>query len=462
MKYIAYFFNGLYTFLGGTTTVIQVISIFTTAFAVSLFAPVVLPIAMGVSVLAGIGVVAFNAFKRSRDKKKIGTLNTQVEELNSEVEALQKTHDQLKHQAKLAEQNLANLEQKYLLLIQEYDLLERLRDIYAEKYLTIPAEKLPEKAREFQQAIGTSLAGLHQLDATEISLEEKLAQISNLNQQLINYLESHNSAQEVQQIKAAMVANATEQAQPAPAIAAKTAASQPSKAAASEAKTLMQTLEPYAKPLSVALKTSLMLFSLCFGIATLGVALFIGPPLAVAATMTTAVLAFSGILLAASLAIGATTAYFSQKYISQEKSQFEQLVKEKAQHEQKKQELLTANKYLSKTNEQLKKSIHSENEKITRTFSLVKNQAQRTEQRLSIPNEPKKSFSLSAQQSLDILNLRCTNGDKLKQAKGITLGQDELLKTFNQLTPAQKQTLIDKWRKEGIEELPTLPELKNH
>lgn len=460
MKYIAYFFNSLYTFLGGTTTVIQVISIFTTAFVVGIFAPVVLPIAMSVSVLAGIGVVVYNAVQHVRSKKKVGELASEVEQLRNEVAKLQKSNEQIKEQENLSNDKIAVLRERHAQLLQELALLERLRNIYFEKYQAMPADKLPARAHEFQQALGDSLANLHRLDDPELTLEEKIFQISKLNQHLMDYLESHDSLVTVQQIKAEVAAAKMQQGQESEKLVvdAKLAPKQ----APTADKTGWEKLKPYTQSLSIALKTSLMLFSLCFGIATLGVALFVGPPLAVAATLTTGVLVFSGVLLAASLAIGAVTAFFSQKYISKEKSQFDDLTKEKSELTQQKQELLTAHKQVDKTNKQLKVTTDILNQNFTTTFARVKAEAQHVEQRLALPNQPHKGFTINAQQSIDIFKQQHGDEKSVRKTNGAVLNQDDMLQVFEKLNDEQKQKLIEKWRKEGVEDLPHLPEIKNH
>jgi predicted RNase H-like nuclease (RuvC/YqgF family) len=153
--------------------------------------------------------------------------------------------------------------------------------------------------------------------------------------------------------------------------------------------------------------------------------------------------------MAASLAIGATTAYFNQKYISKETTKLNELSESQKNLIEKKHKLESSNTHLKTEIAAKKGDIDELNNNLTKTLTQVRDKAKKIDQRLMLPNKPQKaSFALG--QSQDIID-KLAPGHAKK-----AVSQDDIMKMFEQLNQEQKQALIEKWRDEGYESIPDI------
>ncbi len=202
--------------------------------------------------------------------------------------------------------------------------------------------------------------------------------------------------------------------------------------------------------IAVAIKTTLMMFSLGFGLASLGVAIFVGAPMVIAATMTSTVLAFSASLLTACIGLGAITGLFHYHYISPESKNFKKLEKQENTLLQEKAALQLDCKRYDKKIEERTAYLDTLKFCVSRGFKCVRDMLGKFNKKLIIRAKPQQ---LSPAQAKEIIAYAHPHKDKqnaaIEQLNKQALSQTELQSLFEQLPSAKQAMLMEKWHEEA-------------
>jgi len=437
MKYLAYFFNGLYRFLGGTTTVLKIIGIFTSAFLIGIILPGLLPLSVAGAMLIGLVTVAYDAYQVSKMRKNMKTLSKEIQVLEKEILKYRAEKENKKRQYHHIDEQLKKMTKVQNGLTHAIKRFETLQDLFYEKFSTINKEKLPQYASKLYGIIGKELTALtNNIDNDKIEPEQRLTQLNDLIDSLEAQVKSSNT-----QLNEKTITNKKWQTIHKSVTPQKNITD--SKAANHKKPSFFK---KYKTALGVAVKTTLMSFALGFGISTLAVAMFVASPIVIASTMTATVVGFSLGLFAASTGLGLTTAYFHHNYISPEEKNFHHLILQKNKLLQEKQALIKSSSRYDKNIKKVNAHLYSATLAVKGLFSQARQCFARFNKKLSARAKPK---ALSATQALEVVKLahQCPKkqNEAIEKLNHQQLDQTALLTLFEALPPAKQAILLAKW-----------------